>query len=100
MRQRTHGKYTVWGIIALQHVCDETKIFWCVFLVNSKQHMDMKDTTVKRNNQDCKKTEEIFKQHNPCPFPILIISVNTGLENSRILSPFEFLFASLNSILP
>ncbi|GBO28443.1 hypothetical protein AVEN_103963-1 [Araneus ventricosus] len=73
------------GMTALQHICDGIEKFCGVDLTSSDQHLKISDSRVHRDNYDCRKMVEWFKQYNPFPENSNLISISTGVVgDSRI----------------
>lgn len=67
------------GITSLQNICEEMEKMCGVAFTNSEQHVDMRESRIKRDTSDSKKLMDWFTQHHPFPNVADISSHRTGV---------------------
>lgn len=73
--------FTKWvdGMHATNTICEETEKFCNVSLNSVEQHIDSRDSRVKRDDTDVGKLVEWFTLHNPSPNIKQIVSIASGI---------------------
>lgn len=83
----THGRgvgegvLTRWtmGVTSVLHVSEQIETFCGVSLNSSVQHVEFKDSRIKRDNKDSEKMFEWLQQHLPFPHNPSLYSLSTGV---------------------
>ncbi|KYN00649.1 hypothetical protein ALC62_08572 [Cyphomyrmex costatus] len=69
----------IYGMYAMNTVCEGMETFCNVSLDTADQHVDARDSRINRDNADVKKLVEWFASHNPFPKTNQIMSLATGI---------------------
>ena len=69
----------VYGMHSMNAICDELEKFNGISLDTGEQHVDARDSRIKRDDEDVLKLLEWFKHHNPFPAMKQIVSLATGI---------------------
>lgn len=70
-------------------ICKEVEKFCGIRFASSEQHVDARDSRIKRDNADILKMFEWFKEHNPFPNLSSIISLSTGLTGNENINSYD-----------
>ncbi|KMQ90383.1 hypothetical protein RF55_9871 [Lasius niger] len=72
-------KKWIFGLSAAYHVCESIEKFCRIEIKSSNQHVELRDTRVKKDEDDCKKFILWFKLHFPFITSKNLISLSSGL---------------------
>ena len=75
----------VYAMYATNTICEEIDKFCNISLDSAEQHVDARDSRVKRDNTDVSKLVDCFALHNPFPNTKQLVSIASGIvENDQI----------------
>ena len=89
------------GVIYTKDIIDGTEDFCGISFKKSCQHVDTRDSWIKRDTEDVNNIFEFFGQHNPFPEVDAIMCIATGLtgdKNINCCDAFEIRIKTMKSI--
>ncbi|XP_026482212.1 uncharacterized protein LOC113389378 [Ctenocephalides felis] len=83
----THGREVkesvlskwILGMVFLHNVCEEVEKFCNVAFSSSEQHVEIRNSRIKRDNDDINKLTDWLYQHAPFPEVNELMSISTGM---------------------
>lgn len=70
-------------------VCKEVEKFCGITFSTSEQHVDARDSRIKRDNADILKIFQWFKEHDPFPHINSLISISTGVTGGENINCYD-----------
>ncbi|KAG8184407.1 hypothetical protein JTE90_004579 [Oedothorax gibbosus] len=67
------------GLAAFQNVCAEVENYCSCLSATTDQHIDMRCSRIRRDDDDATKLTEWFSNHNPFPNSPHLMSISSGL---------------------
>ncbi|KYN08445.1 hypothetical protein ALC62_00577 [Cyphomyrmex costatus] len=91
IRQISDSSSASWvlGMVHLQNICEAIENFAGVSCATTEQHVDMRPTRIKRDNEDVKKLDMWFVEHNPFPVTDKLLSIGTGVVRTSEINCHE-----------
>lgn len=67
------------GMPSTHHVCEAVEIYCNITPAISDQHVEMRDSRIQTDEQDCRKFEQWLRNHSPFTITNNLISLSTGI---------------------
>ncbi|CAH2005907.1 unnamed protein product [Acanthoscelides obtectus] len=74
------------GMTSLQNICEEMEKMCGVAFTSSEQHVEMRESRIKRDTSDSKNFMDWFTQHHPFPNVGDILSLTTGVVGDSTIN--------------